>query len=112
MYVFKYSIAHPYNQRCNFNYQIQQQTIFIADNYQLYLYFIVNKMSFFAVQHGSPTYSPSVTTARPFAASRYRFISFIGHRNSRLQGERPIELVQTGKRDPCKAQPLNKSMTR
>jgi hypothetical protein len=39
------------------------------------------------------------------------FISFIGHRNSRLQGERPMGLVQTGKRDPCKAQPLNKSMT-
>jgi hypothetical protein len=40
------------------------------------------------------------------------FISFIGHRNSRLQGERPMGLVQTGKRDPCKAQPLNISMTR
>ena len=40
------------------------------------------------------------------------FISFIGHRNSRLQGERPMGLVQTGKRDPCKAQPLNKSITR
>jgi hypothetical protein len=36
------------------------------------------------------------------------YISFIGHRNSRLQGERPMGLVQTGKRDPCKAQPLNK----
>jgi hypothetical protein len=42
----------------------------------------------------------------------FYFISFIGHRNSRLQGERPMGLVQTGKRDPCKAQPLNKSMTR
>ena len=41
----------------------------------------------------------------------FYFISFIGHRNSRLQGERPMGLVQTGKRDPCKAQPLNKSMT-
>ena len=35
----------------------------------------------------------------------FNFISFIGHRNSRLQGERPMRLVQTGKRDPCKAQP-------
>ena len=34
----------------------------------------------------------------------FYFISFIGHRNSRLQGERPMGLVQTGKRDPCKAQ--------
>jgi hypothetical protein len=42
----------------------------------------------------------------------FYFISFIGYRNSRLQGERPMGLVQTGKRDPCKAQPLNKSMTR
>jgi hypothetical protein len=42
----------------------------------------------------------------------FNFISFIGHRNSRLQGERPMGLVQTGKRDPCKAQPRNKSMTR
>ena len=42
----------------------------------------------------------------------FYFISFIGHRNSRLEGERPMGLVQTGKRDPCKAQPLNKSMTR
>ena len=41
----------------------------------------------------------------------FYFISFIGHRNSRLQGERPMGLVQMGKRDPCKAQPLNKSMT-
>jgi hypothetical protein len=42
----------------------------------------------------------------------FYFISFIGHRNSRLQDEHPMGLVQTGKRDPCKAQPLNKSMTR
>ena len=42
----------------------------------------------------------------------FYFISFIGHRNSRLQGDRPMGLVQTGKLDPCKAQPLNKSMTR
>ena len=42
----------------------------------------------------------------------FYFISFIGHRNSRLQVERPMGLVQTGKRDPWKAQPLNKSMTR
>jgi hypothetical protein len=42
----------------------------------------------------------------------FYFISFIGHRNSRLQGERPMGLVQTGKRDPCKAQTLNTSMTR
>ena len=42
----------------------------------------------------------------------FYFISFIGHRNSRLQGERPMGLVQTGKQDPCMAQPLNTSMTR